>query len=234
MAQEPATGKAARWRRRLTVSACVLGALLLVQGVRCLGGSRLDAATERGAPVEREMPDRLDAPDLKEYESITAGGHFGKDKPPPQPKLFGVLGEYALLGSAPEKADLHKVGAKLPGDYVLTEIGADHVVLEKDGKKQTLKLFGDPMPTHPSGPPPDAQKGGPGPGAKEPEGKADGETPQARDGSSTPERDEAEAIDENAVPPDEEGGPAPDREVEPSTARARTEVSIGRTRRTGR
>lgn len=51
------------------------------------------------------------------------------------------MGNSALLGVSPKDAKRYEVGADLPQGGKLLEIGTDNVVLEVQGKKQTITVF---------------------------------------------------------------------------------------------
>jgi hypothetical protein len=155
----------AAWRRVLRWCAVVLVVFLAVQAVRCLtaGGPALPdylAGADAQSAVQREG-----VPDATEYEAIVEEEHFGKKPKPPQPQLFGILGDRALIGPSANNAELKKVGDTLPGDHLLVEVGADYVVVEREGERRTLKLFGDTICPPAEEPRPEA---GPEPGGGRP------------------------------------------------------------------
>lgn len=118
----------------------VMAALLALQGI---GYARLDDRTV--ALEELREPGavgRAEAPNVDDYIPIGHEGHFGKE-PKPKPKLFGVLGDQALIGMSENDAKFQGVGAGLPGGYKLVEVQPSAVVIESEGEKETLQLWPD-------------------------------------------------------------------------------------------
>ena len=123
--------------------------LLAVQVARYEGAGKLGAELTRASVVARTIPEREQARDLEEYKAIAEKGFPGKQKEKKaEPKLIGILGDVALLGSSPEDAKPYALGAKV-SEYEVVEIRLNSVVLEKDGKKLTLKVFPDGKPEQP-------------------------------------------------------------------------------------
>ena len=135
----------AAWRRVLRGCAVALVVLLAVQALRYVGARGAALPADLASEVRQAAAEREDVPDVKDYEAIVEEEHFGKKPKPPRLQLFGILGDSALIGKSPQNAKLHKADAKLSGDHVLVEVGADYVVIEREGKRQTLKLFGEPI-----------------------------------------------------------------------------------------
>jgi len=123
----------------------VLIALSLLQLLRWVRAQRVGLPAGPLGADALAAPARDGVPALAEYSAIADEEHYGKKPPVPRLQLFGVIGDAALLGTSPQDAGLHKVDAKLPGNHVLVEVGVDQVVLEREGKRQTLKLFGEPI-----------------------------------------------------------------------------------------
>jgi hypothetical protein len=137
-----------------------MAVLLLVQGVR-FGltlplGRRLAEylRSSSAAPPQRNVTKAIEA-----YDVIFEKGVIGTkvQARPPKLMLMGVMGDSALLGTSPEDAKLYEVGAELPQGGKLIEIGSDMVVVEIDGKQQTITVF----PELKQGAP--GQEGAPGP-----------------------------------------------------------------------
>lgn len=128
--------------RYLVALLAVLVLLLLVQGVRGITaavqtGSVLRSLEESNAPP----PKRTGKEGVQEYKAMLEKGTFGR-APGAQPlKVFGILGDSALLGPASEGVKPYAIGAELPGGEKLVEIGPNSVVLEKEGERRTLTVF---------------------------------------------------------------------------------------------
>lgn len=128
--------------RYLEALLAVLVLLLLVQGLRGLSttiqaGSVLRSLEESNAP----SPKRSAGDGAEEYAAMLEKGTFGR-APDQQPlKVFGILGNSALLGPTAESVKPYAVGAELPQGEKLVEIGPNSVVLEKEGEKRTLNVF---------------------------------------------------------------------------------------------
>ena len=177
---------------------------------------------------EPSSPGRSDVKELKEYQVILEKAHLGKKKPsggPKRPQLIGILGEQALIGNSPNDAKWYAVDAKLPGGYKLLEIHLNSVVLEKDGKKQTVAMFPElgakPAPAAPQPPEKEELPRPPGPRAEE----ALAEQPP-----STGAGDESPSVDEE-TPEEEEEIRARMEEVEKRAREGRRERIERRFRR---
>jgi len=122
-----------------------LGAVLLLalvwEGALYARARNVAALKGLGSFTAGPAVKRDGAPELSHYAPIMDKGHFGKKKPPPLPKLFGIVGEQALLGNDAGSAKFYEVGADLPGGRKLAEIRGNVVVIETDGRKEELKLF---------------------------------------------------------------------------------------------
>ena len=168
-------GKLRKFNLNLWLAA-VAGAILIlviVQVVRYAGAGKLGEELVRASLSQEDSPGRSDVKELEKYQAVVEKGLFGKKEPPPGiPKLFGILGEFALLGNSANDAKRYEVGAQLPGNAKLVEIHLNSVVLEKDGKKQTITLF--PELGAKTEPPP----GPPGPG-RAPEDRRPERPPEA-------------------------------------------------------
>jgi hypothetical protein len=140
-------------RRWLALLALVLALLLGVQGLRYAAATRLGRDLAGAVAESDRVPERGEVPDVKTYDPIASLGEFGK-KPPPKPKLFGILGNTAFLGQSDRDAKPFQKGAKLPGDYELIEVGIDSVVIKKDDKEETLRIFPLMPGVKPGGSPP--------------------------------------------------------------------------------
>ena len=134
--------------------------LLLLQAVRYAWTRKLGAELIEASLLRTASPGRPDVKELKEYQIILEKAHLGKEtsSAPKQPQLFGILGESALMGNSPKDIKPYAVGAQLPGGFKLLEMHLNSVVIEKDGKKQTIVLFpelgakpGPPAPQPPAG-----------------------------------------------------------------------------------
>ncbi|MBI5093042.1 MAG: hypothetical protein HZB26_11465 [Candidatus Hydrogenedentes bacterium] len=162
--------------RALALLFVALAFLLVIQGCRFVAA----AVSSRGLADRVRSgivaPERTERKALNEYDPIMDKGLLGKrDKGGSGPgsasavNVFGILGSKALLGASANDAKLYSVGADIPGGEKLVEIGNAEVVLEKDGKRRTVKVF----PTSPSTPPaaspvPDARPNAGLPGPQEP------------------------------------------------------------------
>jgi len=125
----------------LGACAGVLVVLLAVQGVayvrvRAMGSEFADALLAQSA-----APTRGESSKLEDYQSIMGKGVFGKKQPPPAPKLFGLLDGSALMGEEPNKVRTYELNADLPGGFKLVEIGFNSVVVEREDKRETIRLF---------------------------------------------------------------------------------------------
>jgi hypothetical protein len=145
MTPASALKKAGVLRSVLKACAVVLVVLIAVEAVRYLGARGPVLPDELASDPRQAALEREGVPDVKDYAAIVEEEHFGKKPPPPGLQLFGILGDSALIGESPEKANLQKVDDKLPGERVLVEVGADYAVVEQQGQRQTLKLFGEPI-----------------------------------------------------------------------------------------
>ena len=146
----------------LTISAGIFLVFLAVQVVRYAMAGEMAGELSKVSLALSAAPEREEAKELEAYKTIAEKGHFGKKKPPPKPQLFGILGEFAFMGNSPQDAKPYAIGAQFPSGEKLVEIHLNSVVLEKDGKRQTLKVFPDigdkvtpsaPGPRGPGGPP---------------------------------------------------------------------------------
>jgi len=115
--------------------------LVAVQGVRYLVVGRaersvLESLTQKTGGV----PERDKVKPLKEYDqTIMDHGMLGPASPPP--KLWGVMGNMALIGVTPTDAQPYKVGDATATGEKVVEIRPNEVALEKDGKRRTEVLF---------------------------------------------------------------------------------------------
>ena len=128
--------------KSLVALSCILVVLLLVQGLRYRSLAGLEETVIGSLEQAKgEVPKRTEAKELKEYDPITQQGLLGTvSKPPPQ-KLWGIMGEYALIGPSSGNAKPYKVGDKLSTGEKIVKIGCSEVVLEKDGKQRTESVF---------------------------------------------------------------------------------------------
>jgi len=145
----------------LTVSAGILLVLCAVQGLRYAMAGRMAGELGKVSLALSAPPKREEAKKLEAYKIIAEKGHFGRKKLAPGPQLFGILGEFAFMGNTPQNAKPYAVGAQFPSGEKLVKIHLNSVVLEKDGKRRTLKVFPDigdkvrpgaPVPRVPAGP----------------------------------------------------------------------------------
>jgi hypothetical protein len=201
--------------------AAVAGAiliLLIVQLVRYAWAGTLGEDIVKASQWERASPVRSNVKGPDEYKPLLEKGHFGKRKegPPKPPALFGILGKVALLGNSPDDAKPYEVGAGLPDGSKLVEILLASVVIEKDGKKQTIVLFPElGTKAEPPAGPPQPQ---PSPDQKP------AETPPAAGAAAQPG---TPGVDKEKPPDQQETGPQmrtePSREPEMRERRMRRE-----------
>ena len=164
--------------------------LLAAQAVRRVAAAGVGADLIRSSTAHKTAPARAEAKDASIYDEIAKNGHLGANKRPPKPQLFGILGDCALIGSSPTSAKPYRVGAQVPGGGKVAEIRLNEVVLDKDGAKQTLKVFADlpgqrSRPTPRPAPPakPEAPATGAAPAKESPENVG---RPESRIKESTP------------------------------------------------
>jgi hypothetical protein len=183
-------GEALRVLKRATVEtylgglSILLAVLILTQGVQC-GMARIQSsALKRSLDEVNERPVRKgDAKSLEKYAVIAKKGILGQPPsdaaPAPDLKVLGILGNHALMGPNAQGLKPYEIGAELPGGEKLVAIEIDSVVLEKEGKKRTLKVF-DPANKPPDAPPKPEGGGPPGPqGGPGPQGMPPGMPPGA-------------------------------------------------------
>ena len=153
---------ALRLETMLVLSACVLVVLLAVEGVQWRSVGRIERTVaeslEQGARVPQE---RAAVADLKAYDAVVARGMLGKAPGRPAQKLWGIIGEMALVGASSAGARPYKVGAKIPSGEKVVSIGINDVVLEKDGKRRTEQVFREMKRPARPGPRPGATKAAP-------------------------------------------------------------------------
>lgn len=139
-----ATLRAGDPARRLHLLRSVLIALLVLQGLRvALPAARAEwllraAAAEAPAKDREKFREPLD-----KFNAILEKGVLGVPPREAPPQLFGVLGNVALIGGAPEQVQELSEGATLPNGEKVVHIGVESVELEKDGQKRTLTVFPD-------------------------------------------------------------------------------------------
>ncbi|MDX9974803.1 MAG: hypothetical protein RBU21_17585 [FCB group bacterium] len=158
----------------------LLALLTVVQGGRFVAAELQTTALQRSLALIGEPPPPRAEADAKKYESILTKGLLGQ--PPqegagsPDLKVFGIIGNTALMGPSADSVQPFEAGATLPGDEKLVSIGTDAVTVEKSGKQRTLKVF-DPA----NAPPDKPEEPKPGPngqgGPKPPEGMPPGGMP---------------------------------------------------------
>ncbi len=130
--------------RFLAMLAAFLVLLLLVQGLRYGCAARLGKGLAQSLASSSEMQaKRGEVKDLKGYDGIVQKGILGKVSKKASQTLFGILGDSALFGTSAKDAKPYKVGAEIPGGEKIVEVSLDEVVLEKDGKQRTVKVFPD-------------------------------------------------------------------------------------------
>lgn len=94
--------------------------------------------------VSAASPQRNSEKKFEDFDGIFTNGAFGKGKSPAPPtKLFGVLGNQALMGSSEGDVKAYDVGAEIPGGAKIIRIEPNQVTLEKDGEESTLSVFPD-------------------------------------------------------------------------------------------
>jgi len=170
----------------LKLLVAVLALLAVAQGVRLAHATLETASLQRSIALIGEPPaKRADSPALDKYNVILEKGTLGKppqDAPPSEMKVFGIIGNTALIGPARDGIQPYEVGATLAGDEKLVAIGTDTVTVEKQGKQRTLKVF-DPANAPPE--PPPAPPGG-APGQPGPPGGPPGAAPPGMPGQMPP------------------------------------------------
>ncbi len=117
------------------------------------------------APADKKGDDK------EQLKKLAEQGLFGKKPAPPQPQLFGILGDSAMMGNNANSAKLYAVDAKLPDGSKLVELQENAVVVERDGKRKTIKLFPElnaPSGPHPAVGPHPSAVAAPPPGASPP------------------------------------------------------------------
>ena len=195
----------------LTVLAGGLAVLLLVEGARYGCASRLTGGMggELGSgdvsTVKRTGAREAGTRDLKDYDPIAKLGHLGSG--PRAVQLAGILGDSALFGTSPESASPYAVGSTIPGGDKVVAIGINEVVVEKDGKQRTLKVFPElkmSLPKKPLGPPgppagpgsaPSPQPGEPPAAPQRPEGPTAEGSPEEQGSAGALEKaEEKEAV----------------------------------------
>lgn len=146
MIRDTFLGVPARWRafgadKLLKALAGTFVLLLLVQGPRYGCVRRLEKTVTRSLAPNTEGPtQRVVAVKLEEYVAISRHGILGSVTQPPE-KLWGIMGDSALIGASSEKAKLYSVGAKTSAGERVISIAWNEVVLEKDGKERTEYVF---------------------------------------------------------------------------------------------
>ena len=155
----------------LMMSAGVLLVLLSAQALRYVMAGTMAAELGKLSLMLAAPPDREGVEKPEHYKAIAEKGSLGKQKPQAaKPQLFGILGDFAFMGNSPQDAKPYAIGAQFPGGEKLVEIHLNSVVIEKDGKRETLNVFpalgetapGGPGPRGPGGPPPPAVPSDPG------------------------------------------------------------------------
>ena len=175
----------------LAVCASIMAVIFVMQIISLLSAEGLGQRVIEASVEPKPAVSREEVADLKEYEVLTEKGHFGKKQKPPQLRLFGVLGDSALLGQSDRDAKPYSEGASLPGGGKLVEVKFDSVIVEKDGKKKTMEVFthmpsshgGRPSASRRHGPPPERGPSGP----KSPQNEPSHRVPPQAHGSA-PER----------------------------------------------
>ena len=134
--------------RYLEVLLAVLVVLLLFQGVRGVSAMIQTGTVLRSLEDTNAAPPKRAASDgVEPYKAMLDKGTFGR-VPGKQPlKVFGILGDSALIGPDSNKVKLYSIGADLPTGEKLVEIGPNSIVIEKEEKKSTLTVF--PVPKAP-------------------------------------------------------------------------------------
>jgi len=136
----------------------LLLALLAVQGLRYQGARRLAAEFDARLRMKDPAPADKKDDDKEQLRKLAEKGLFGKRPSPPEPKLFGILGDSAMMGNDANSAKLYALDARLPDGSKLVELQANAVVVENDGKRKTIRLFPElnapssPQPMPPPGP----------------------------------------------------------------------------------
>ncbi len=136
--------------RRAGVAVTVVlaaGAVLLgvaaVRQVASLVGARASAGPGMALRTagHSEPLGRSGQTPVEQYSRVFERGHFGREPKPDKPRLVGVLGAVAFLGRGSGEVKAYAVGAELPGGFVLSEIQADAVVIEREGETERLTVF---------------------------------------------------------------------------------------------
>jgi hypothetical protein len=126
----------------LTAGAVLLGTAAVWQLGRLVGASgTVGAAATLSVTGDTGPPRRSGQPPLEQYNRVFERGHFGKESKPEKPRLVGVLGSQAFLGHGGNEVQAYTVGAELPGGFVLAEVQADAVVIEREGETERLTVF---------------------------------------------------------------------------------------------
>jgi len=125
----------------LGACAAVLVVVLMIQGVGYARVRAMGSEFEEALLAHSAQPTREESRKVEDYEPIMGKGIFGKKRPPPAPKLFGLLDGSALMGGDPNKARLYELDADLPGGFKLVEISFNSVVVEREDKRETISLF---------------------------------------------------------------------------------------------
>jgi hypothetical protein len=179
--------------RLMTGLMVILALFIVVQPFRL--GSAGIWAWRMGRSVDAAAgaaPARNDADPLEQYDAILEQGFIGgrtNKGEPPKPSLFGILGNEVFLGMSADKAKFYGVGAEVPGGEKIVSIGTNEAVLEKDGEKRTVTVFGGPDDKRPGSPAP-----------KEPQAPPEGTGPKGPPAEGPKEEVPVEAAPPNPPP----------------------------------
>ena len=117
-----------------------------MQGARCgIAGIQASVFTRTLDIDANTVPTRAETETLEKYEAILERGVLGtstnEEHTPSSVRLFGILGQQALIGPAPDSVESYEVGAQLPSGERIIEIEIDEIILEKGGEQRTLEVF---------------------------------------------------------------------------------------------
>jgi len=133
--------------RILTVLAAIFVFLLIVQTVRYQAAkNRLEKTLTRSVEQRTQEPVKREGVDtLEEYISINEHGLLGTIGKPIE-KLWGIMGDSALIGASADNAKAYSVGEAIPSGEKVIKMGHNEVVLEQWGTQRTEHVFAEMIP----------------------------------------------------------------------------------------